>query len=150
MITDLIANAATYKDLSPRIAAALEFLRHDDLASLATGRYTVAGDSVFAIISDYQTSPSDQAKWEAHRRFIDIHYLISGNERVGYSPAQRLSIAVPYQPEHDCLFLSGHGDWLTLSKGKFAIFYPQDAHCPGITLGQVAETVRKVVVKVEV
>jgi YhcH/YjgK/YiaL family protein len=46
--------------------------------------------------------------------------------------------------------LAGSGDWLSLSKGQFAVFYPQDAHCPGIIVGQAAAVVKKVVVKVEV
>lgn len=147
MIIDTLANAECYCRLGDRLAEGLQFLAQTDLSSLALGRHDIHGDECFALVSEYETKPLDQAVWEAHRRYIDIQCLASGREQIGYAALDSLTTDTEYDASKDAEFLKGSGDFLTLVPGTFAVFYPQDAHMPGLDSGSRSH-VRKIVIKV--
>ena len=74
MIVDRLANLDLYRGLAPRWVKALEFLRDSDLLSLSLGRHDLDGDRLFALVQDYETKPTEQCRWEAHRRYCDIQF----------------------------------------------------------------------------
>ena len=148
MVCDLLANAHLYAALGTRIARGLQFLAETDLASLAPGRHELDGKRLFALVSDYTPKPPAEGRWEAHRRYLDLQYVVSGVERMGVAPIDRLT-AGDYDADRDLLWLSGTGDFLTFGAGQFMILWPGDAHMPGIDAG-VPGPVRKVVVKIAV
>lgn len=149
MIIDHLKYAAMYRGLHPRLAAAFDFLARADLAALPDGRQDIAGDDVYAMLSAYRTKPKAEGKWEAHRRYMDIQCLLSGRESVGYACLDALTVSKEYDVAADYLLFEGQGDTVTLQPGVFALFGPQDAHQPGLTLGRPAD-VRKVVVKIRI
>ena len=149
MIIDHINNAALYYGLGAGIEAGLRFLRPADLQNLALGKKVINGEKLFAIVSEYMTNPKASVKWEAHRRYIDIQYLVSGAESMEYQCGSKMEIETQYDEAKDALFLLGEGSRLLVPSGFFVIFYPQDAHRPGLSLGR-PQAVRKVVVKVMV
>lgn len=148
MIADTIRNAHLYRGLSPRIARAFDFLSSTDLQGAATGTFEIAGTQVYAIVQDYDTLPLNQGVWEAHRRHIDLQYMVSGTERIGYAQVGRM-VPGAYDPTRDFLPLTGEGDFLTIGPGDFMLLLPEDAHMPRIAVGTPA-LVRKVVVKIAV
>jgi YhcH/YjgK/YiaL family protein len=148
MIIDLLANAYLYGDLTPRLTAGLAYLQQTDFTSLDPGRYEIEGDRLFANVQDYETRPQEAGAWEAHRRYWDLQYLVSGEECVHYANIGHLK-AGHYDPEKDYLPLEGEGDRFTLREGMFVVLSPQDAHMPGMALGRPG-MVRKVVVKIAV
>ena len=148
MVCDLLANAHLYAALGTRIARGLQFLAETDLASLAPGRHELDGKRLFALVSDYTPKPPAEGRWEAHRRYLDLQYVVSGVERMGVALIDRLT-AGDYDADRDLLWLSGTGDFLTFGAGQFMILWPGDAHMPGIDAG-VPGPVRKVVVKIAV
>jgi biofilm protein TabA len=149
MVLDRLDNAADYKALYPRLRQAFEFLRSADLAGLPLGRHDVAGNDVFALVQEYRTKPDREGFWEAHRKYIDVQYVIAGAERMGYANLATLAVRQAYDAEKDLLILEGSGDFFTVGAGMFAIFAPDDAHMPCLAVGEPAP-VRKVVVKVAV
>ena len=148
MIVDLLSSMTQYGDLLPGLKAGLAYLREHDLESPDPGRADIDGDSVFAIIQDYETRPPEDGKWEAHRRYWDIQYIVQGAEILHYANIAHLT-AGEYVPEKDFLPLEGVGDRITLRAGMVAILSPQDAHMPGMAIDRPMP-VRKVVVKVAV
>lgn len=149
MIHDHIKYASEYFNLSRGIRTALEYLQHADLEHLDSGRHDVDGDSVFALVSDYQTRAPAAAFWEAHRRHIDVQYVHRGVERIGYGNLA-LFVAEPYDAERDLVVARGaSADAVEVSAGGFVILFPHDVHMPGLTAARV-EAVRKVVVKVRI
>ena len=148
MILDDLARAQTYFDLEPGIVIALQYLRQTDLGAIAPGRHAIDEDRVFALVSDYDTTSVEHSAWEAHRRHVDVQYVVSGEERFGIARLETLD-AGPYDDERDILFAKGEGEFVTLRPGRFAILFPHDAHMPGVSPGH-AQRVRKVVVKVRV
>jgi YhcH/YjgK/YiaL family protein len=149
MIIDLLTNAEMYARLNSRITVGLNFLRSSDLTTMEPGKYPIDGSDIYALIQSYQTKPKESGVWEAHRRYFDIQYVVEGTEKIGYANLDALVASQPYDAENDFVLFSGHGDFLTLNAGMFAIFAPQDAHMPCIVVHE-PQQVKKVVVKVRV
>ena len=91
MIADTLSNVALYRGLSPRIALAFDYLRDTDFQRAATGTFEIDGQQVYAIVQDYATIDRTQGAWEAHRQYIDLQYVVSGTERIGYAHMRRLT-----------------------------------------------------------
>lgn len=148
MIIDHIDNAAQYAATKPGIAAALDYLAATDLGKLEPGRHELS-NGLYAMVMDYETAAADQKQWEAHRKYIDVQFVASGSELMGYNEIGTLVPATDYDESGDAIMLTGKGDFVRLTPGTFAVLFPRDAHMPGVTAGETS-TVRKVVVKVPV
>lgn len=149
MIFDHINNIETYKGLSPDLYEGLKFLKQAT-PDLALGTYQI-NPRVKAIVSEYETKVKNEAGFEAHRKNIDIQYLLKGEERIACSPVEKLTVTKPYSEEKDAAFYSAEGikaQELTIGDGYFAVFYPQDAHMPQLCVAEPM-MVKKVVIKVE-
>jgi YhcH/YjgK/YiaL family protein len=146
MIIDLITNAHLYADLGLKIKLAFNYIQQTDLLALDVGRYEMEGASMYVMVQEYVTKPKDQGRWETHRRYIDLQYIIRGTERIGYAHLSRLAPGV-YDADKDFLALSGEGDFLTLTEGCFMLLLPEDAHMPGIAV-DAPGIVKKAVVKI--
>jgi YhcH/YjgK/YiaL family protein len=147
MILDELRNASLYRSISPRMAQALDFLRGTDFAGLPPGKHPVDGENVFALVFHNETKPKQGAFWEAHRRYMDVQYLFEGAERMGRADFRTLKPCAEYDAEKDFLKLKGKGDFFTVPAGTFVVFWPHDAHMPGLAV-QEPKPVKKVVVKV--
>jgi YhcH/YjgK/YiaL family protein len=150
MIIDRLENAAMYRPLGKRIAAALDYLRQTDFAKVADGRHEIDGDRLYVMVQQYQTRPLAEAVWEAHRQYLDVQYVIQGAERIGYAALRdNLTVQRPYDAQKDVIFYDASGDFVSLHVGDFAIFAPHDIHAPGLALSPAGAlgNVRKAVVK---
>jgi biofilm protein TabA len=148
MVFDVLANAHLYTALGLRIERGLKFLAETDLAGLSPGKHELDGKQLFALVSDYTTKPLAESRWEAHRHYLDLQYMVSGVERMGIAPVDYLA-AGDYQADRDIVWLSGAGDFLTFGSGQFMVLWPGDAHMPGVEAG-VPGPARKVVVKIAI
>ncbi len=149
MVTDRLAAAGLYRCLSPRIAAAVDYVSATDFSAIADGRYDIDGDSIFALVQRYVSKPRSEGRWEAHRKYIDLQLVVSGAEQIGYVSIDQLT-AEPYDDERDLTWLAGTaGQWITVPAGHFMLLWPGDAHMPQIQVGSSMD-VMKVVVKIAV
>jgi len=148
VIVDHISNAERYAALGPRFKQAFDFLRTTDLNALEKGRYPLAGDALFALVQAYHTKPQSEGFWEAHRRYIDLQFVLQGTERIGYAPLHRMQLE-SYDEQRDLSVLLGEGDFLTLTDGCFMLLWPEDVHMPGLQADQ-SGPVRKIVFKIAV
>ncbi len=138
--------------MTPHFEKAFQFLSQADLAALPDGRAVIDGDNVYAEVQSYNSKPHAGAKYEAHRRYIDVQYVVSGEEYIGWTPIEKLNITTPYHIEHDYLL----GDvaasdviLVRLQAGQFAVLYPFDAHAPRLAI-DAPMAIKKIVVKVAV
>lgn len=151
MVYDKLPNRAQYAALSPAIAAGLDFLQRATDENLPAGSYEIL-PGVKANIQEYTTKPLIEAGYEAHRKYIDIQYLISGEEMIKVRPLGELLVTRQYDGERDIMRLRDDNApalELRLGSGAFAILYPEDAHEPGLQI-KAPSAVKKVVVKVPV
>lgn len=148
MIIDRIENAPLYYALHPKFKAAFEALASMDTLAIPVGRHDIDGDSIYVLVQEYTTKPKEQGKWEAHRRYIDLQYVVKGAEGMGYANIHHLQQG-EYIPEKDFLPLFGEGDQVALHRGCFVLLFPEDAHMPSMALGESAPA-RKIVFKIAV
>lgn len=147
MITDNIRNASLYYGVSDGIKTAFEYIISHDLSRLEPGKHPINDDKMYLLILDYDTKPLYEGKWEIHRRYIDVQYIVMGTETMGRVIVDGLTTVEAYDSEKDIEFLTGEGAFFTMNQGDFAVFFPNDAHMPGMTDAS-PKAVRKAVVKV--
>ena len=150
MILDRIENRDIYSAISPLIKEGLDYIASTDFKNIVPGRYEMRGNDLYALVQHYETLPIDQIKWECHRKYIDIQYIVKGIERIGYANINRMSVKTGYDAIKDISILEGNGDYLNLTEGFYGIFFPADAHAPKLSPDDIPGKVIKVVVKVRV
>lgn len=149
MIKDKLDNAHIYYPLSDNLKKGFEWLKSQDLVNIEPQKYVIDGEAVWANVQEYETK--DDAKYETHRKYIDIQYMIKGKEFVGVTDKSNCTTCVEYNPETDLEFMDikVSEEYQTLNEGDFLVFYPTDAHKPSINPDEKLK-VKKVIVKVAV
>jgi len=130
---------------------AFKFLKENDLTKLENKRYDIDGDNLFVNVSEYNTKEPIDAKFEAHRKYIDIQYVIKGAEMIGVAPLDsRDSITQPYNETKDVEFSKySNGTFYEANQGNFFVFFPDDGHAPSVKTDSIAP-VKKLVVKIRI
>ncbi len=147
MILDALQHSARYTVLGERIAKAFDYLHNTDFSTVEKGKYELDGDNLFAVVNEYDTVEATNEKMESHKKYIDVQYIVSGEEKFGHAFLHNQSPSKAYDEEKDFMLFDEAPDFFSVATtGMFAIFYPTDLHMPGITLHK-ATKVKKVVVK---
>ncbi len=135
------------KGISAHLDTAIDWLLNHDLAELVPGRNEVDGDNVFINRFGYTTMPEEEAAFEAHLEYADIHLLAEGQEFIGVTPIEDLTITKTDQ-EADNIECHGPVEVkLPMEPGKVLIVFPEDAHLVKVQRGNPVK-VEKAVVKV--
>ena len=142
-----IEQAEDYYEMNPYFKEAFEFLKRSDLADLPAGRHEIDGDRLFCIVTKDRGRSRAEAKLEAHRKYIDLHYIISGIDEMGWKlTATCDSIDQRYDVDNDIEFFKDHPqNWTKVSPRSFAISFPEVAHAPMVS----AEEIHKIVLKIK-
>ena len=149
MIYDTLGNLENYRGMYPQVTRALEIIRDTDFSSMEDGTYKVDGFDFRYMLQSYTlTEVKDTA--EAHKDFIDIQFIIAGTEMMGVAPLADMDEEVRARPEKDVWNYRGKLDWLTITKDRFVVFFPNDAHAPGSMPPDGPVDVRKCVFKIHV
>lgn len=146
MIIDKIENAHQYYGLGENIKKGLKFIAENNLKNFESGKYNIDGEKVYISIQEYRTKKPEEGKWEAHKKYTDIQYIIEGEEKLGFSFAEKCKAITEYDTKNDIYFLEGDGNYLTAKEGYFIIFTPNDIHKPSLCITE-PQTVKKAVVK---
>ena len=147
MIYDRVERRGFYRGLGGGVVRALGLLASGEAARLPLGRREL-GDGGAVILSRYVPGGADEEPFETHRRFLDLHAVLEGEELLGYAPAPDLSPVRPYEEDDDCALHRGPGVWLSLRPGWFALLGPDDAHQPGVLSPRAGGEVLKAVFKI--
>ena len=139
------------KTLAEKINAALEIITNLDFSTLEVGRYDVDEDFYY-MVQEYETKPLEAGCHEAHKKYVDIQYVIAGKERIDIAPASIMEVEEAYDEEKDLIFFKEPESATTvvLTDGGYAILYPADSHKPGLRAGEEPVAMRKIVGKVRV
>lgn len=131
---------------------ALEFLEKVQKEGIADGRYEILGDKVYANVESYETRVFANTRYEAHKNYIDIQYMISGAEEIGVADENVLDVEEDYDPDRDIAFYkeSSAGKRYSITDGQFLVFFPEDAHRPCIAVNETPAKVQKMVIKIAV
>ena len=148
MIIAKKTHALCYRGIHPRLDKALELLQDDAFIASVTGpdKVFIEGDALYAFRNDYSTVPYEETFFEAHRKYLDIQMVVSGQERCDV--ADPATLGEPFREKTD--FKGYHGEAeqsVILRQDNFMIVFPGDAHRLKIAVDQ-PETISKVVFKV--
>ncbi len=149
MVLDILENSNFYINLNRNFSKAFDFLLQQDLKDLPVDRYKIDGDRVYAIVEKGPGRNRKDAMLETHEKYIDIQLVLAGTDEMGWKP--KTSCMLPsgkYDPKKDLQFFTDEPvAWLVTSPGMFAVFFPDDAHMPMISSGQLHKVIAKVAVR---
>jgi YhcH/YjgK/YiaL family protein len=128
---------------------AFAFLKNQDLNKIAKGKYPIDGDNVFASVTTDSTKNPDKTNWESHRKYIDLQYVISGEEMMGVCPVSKATVTKEYDEKRDAANYKAEGKTYAATPEAFFLFFPSDAHRPNITPGG-NKVDKKIVIKIRV
>lgn len=126
---------------------AFAYLKNTNLSTIAKGKYPIDGDNVFASVTTDSTKDFEKTNWESHKKYVDIQYVITGEEKIGVCPVTKATVTKPYDEKRDAANYSADGKLYIAKSGTFFIFFPSDAHRPNITTGG-NKVDKKIVIKV--
>lgn len=150
MILDKLENQNLYVNTNSNLKKAFDFLLNNNLEELADGKYEIDSNNVFAMVQSYTSKNEVEKKWESHQKYIDIQYIVKGNETIMWTPIEQLNVSEDYSEEKDVTFYKngGHSSNLNLKDNYFCILFPEDAHKPGCSFGEPMN-IKKVVLKIK-
>src|SRR3989304_7914314 len=137
IVTDL-SNIDYQISMTSVIKKAIDFLRRTNIHSLADGRVEIDGQQVFAIIQRYETVIAGVPKFEHHKKYVDIQYVASGEEVIGWAPADEITVTEAYDVDKDICFGTVPKGEITpvyMRSGQAAGLYPEDGQAPRLAAG---------------
>ncbi len=152
MIVDKIENLNFYLPMLSGLDKAEKFVTEFFKNPGKDGRYEIDGDKIFANVQSYTTKSPDEAKFEAHKKYVDLQAVVTGRECIGWVPlsSELTEVSESYSNGRDIAFYSGKTAIDTkLDARYFALLFPQDAHKPCLYYDNAPEKVTKIVVKIQ-
>ncbi len=136
------------KLLQERIEKALEFFKKNDLEKLELGKHVI-NDWLYINVQEYETKARNQCRFESHRKYVDIQYMINGIEAIDTADIDKLNIETEYDSDKDVMFWKNKDSQMrsVITKGSYVVLYPQNAHMPCIAVDSPIK-VKKAVAKV--
>lgn len=126
--------------------AAYDFISDTDFDEILPGKYELTESGVFVTVTDYMTK--EPALFEAHRKYIDLQYVVRGQEYIAIGDTRGKTPSVVFNEEKDAEFYTLDESHACLADSTvFFVLFPKDAHKPCIKV-DVSSPVRKIVVKI--
>ena len=145
MILDKLTAANAYRGIHPRLDGVLDRLNEAFLATVGPETMELEGDKLYVTRFTYETLPREETFFEAHKRYLDVHLMVQGEERVELASPEGLTL---FEHQGDFYAYRGEAEQsLVLRPGSFLVVFPEDAHRIKIQVNG-PETVSKVVFKV--
>jgi YhcH/YjgK/YiaL family protein len=136
----------------PVIARVLRHLAATDLAAQMGQRQHIDGDRIFYDVVDLNGADAEKAKPESHRKYLDVHLVLAGRERMGIIQDDgRFAVIEDHFADRDIAFYDpalADQCVLRLDPGHFVVVYPADIHRPACA-EPAGAPIRKVVVKID-
>ena len=136
-----------YVGAVPGLEEALSVI--EGMKTFEVGTYPLSNGGKVVVGDKAVTRDGEGKDLEAHRNFLDIQYIVKGEEIMGWAPTETLTPADEYNPTKDKQMYSGHVDFMRIAEGYCYVVWPEDAHMPGVYLTE-PNAVTKLVVKLKV
>lgn len=149
MIIDSIKNAQKYYSVHPSFGKAFEALEAIN-ESTPNERITVDGDNIFINLGEYVNKNIDDCLFESHRKYIDIQYVLSGEEYIDICDEKLLKVTEDRMDTDDIAFFENTDKFsrADLAEGIFVVIFPGEAHKPMIAPDGKGIKTRKAVAKI--
>lgn len=150
MYTDFLSNTYRWDIGCSKFKTAFAFISRPDLMEIPVG-WIDLDHGVRASVQEYETVDDSSVYYETHDKYIDLQYMVSGEELVGVVPRAGLTIRTAYDDVEDISFYEQPSvdGGVVLGTGHYVILFPDDAHKPRCTASKKMH-VKKIVVKIPV
>lgn len=151
MIIDTIDNIKNYFCMHEDLEKVFGYVHAKVSVKTEPGMFKIPESKAYFLVQKYKPKDPVEGKWESHLQFIDVQYILSGTEQIGYAPITCLQAESDYNAERDVIRYAGGGEgcYIKAVAGTFFVFFPQDGHMPAVSNGYEGE-VWKVVIKLPV
>ena len=146
MIVCPFKELSRYTAVIPGLEEAMSVMA--DITDLTPRTIPLSGSNRI-IIQSYTSKLPAEGRAEAHREFLDIQYVLEGEECVGWANVDTLTPDGDFVTDSDIGFYKGHVDLMRIGAGNCYVVFPEDAHMPGIAVAEPKPCV-KMVVKLKV
>lgn len=148
MILSTLQDCGRFEVLHPLFKKAFDYVKSHNLLDAPLGRIEVEGDALFINNSNLECVKAEKQVLEVHRKYIDIHVLLEGEETVGWKPLSDCrNETKPYNGDEDCaLYDEQAATYFKMQPRQILIVWPEDAHAPVIGEGKI----RKLIIKVKI
>lgn len=146
MILGKLQDSSRIETLHPLFKKFFDYVKTHDLLNTPCGRVEIDGDNMFINNMNPECVAQEKQVMEVHHKYIDVHVLLEGKERIGWKPVSDLTTEVqPYSDEADCALYSDKGTtYVDMVPGQFLIAYPEDAHAPMVGEGKIRKFIGKI------
>ncbi|MBQ8295131.1 MAG: YhcH/YjgK/YiaL family protein [Clostridia bacterium] len=152
MVVDTLKNCAEYFALHEKFEKAFAFIKQAVADGLAVGKYEIEGADLYASVQEYNSKLPPEGKFEGHRKYIDIQYIVSGKEVMEVADVAKMTAKTEYNDVKDVEFYEdvSNASKCVVEMGDYCVFFPQDIHKPCMAIDGVSTPVKKIVVKVKI
>lgn len=131
-----------------RLKEAVTFLKNTDLTTTPLGRSHQDGERFYVQTLEYDTEPIEHFDFEIHNKRLDLHYIVSGEERIDVAPDTNFVAITDYNDERDIQYVKQPENFnqVLLHQGDFVLIGMHEPHRTNGTINQPTH-VRKIVLK---
>lgn len=149
MIFGNVENLSEYSFLEETIKACFSYAAEHDLMAYEKGRHDISGDEFFVNIVEYTTTAPENRFWEAHKEYLDIHFMLNGEEQIDLNFLKNMTVK-EYVPADDFVPMDGDKNAsVVLRNGDFLVCYPNDGHRTAVAVNGPA-AIKKAIFKVKI
>ena len=149
MIYGEIKDLGSYKGISKNLDRAIDYILSGEYKNGVVGKNVIDGDNVYFNQPDSpMTKEVKDGFIENHKKYIDIHVVISGEENLGYTPRPEVTLTKEYDEAGDYELYDGEvKNMFHLTPERFVMFFPEEPHMALLKVGEVKQ-ITKVIFKV--
>ncbi len=154
MIFGNLEFANRYDFLNKKLQKCFSYIKENDLKNFENGVYHIEGEDLFVNIVEYTTTTIENRFFETHKKYIDLHLMLTGTEEIHLNFLQNMTIKEAYSEEKEMILLEGNtvqdgNSYVRMTENDFLICYPEDAHCTGVQVNE-PQTIKKAIFKIKV
>ncbi|HIZ64312.1 MAG TPA: YhcH/YjgK/YiaL family protein, partial [Candidatus Blautia pullicola] len=147
MVFGNIRDLKDYGYLEAEVLKCFEYAKNHDLLSYEKGSHEIEGDNLFVNIVEYETTTPENRFWEAHKKYLDLHFMLKGPEQIDVNFIDNME-QKEFVDKDDFLPLEGEANsHVVLTEGDFLLCYPKDAHRTAVQVNTPA-VIKKAIFKI--
>ena len=151
MIYAELKNIKTYKGINKNLDKAIDFIAEKKYLNASFGKNIIEGDTIYF---NYPEKPMTRENidldLEYHKKYIDIHIVLEGEEIIVYTPFEDCIETKSYNDEEDYGLVKGKAQVeLMMNTENFLLFFPEEPHLALLKVDTPKE-IKKIIFKVEI
>lgn len=149
MIFGNIKNLTEFPYLEKGIQECFDYVKNHDLMAFEKGSHEIDGERFFVNIVEYTTTTAENRFWEAHKKYLDVHVMLHGEEQIDLNFIQNMDVKEFVEKDDFLPMEGGKNSSVVLHDGDFLVCYPSDGHRTAVAVEEPS-TIKKAIFKVRI